>query len=183
MWYIALLFIPVGNIVALVLIYLELAKKFNKTPGFAVGLLLLNPVFMAILAFDKKCVFGGSAQVAPAAPAPAAPVAPVSANPVVNEFAQPAPAPMPEVAPAPAPMPEVAPAPAPMPEVAPAPVEPVNPAVNEFAQPAPAPMPEVAPAPAPVEPVNPVVNEFTQPAQPQAPTTDIFGDINSNNQQ
>ena len=61
MWYIALLFVPVANIVALVLIYLELAKKFGKDTGFGIGLAFLTPIFMAILAFDKKCQFVGVA--------------------------------------------------------------------------------------------------------------------------
>lgn len=32
-----------------------LAKRFNKGILFAIGLILLNPVFLGILAFNKKC--------------------------------------------------------------------------------------------------------------------------------
>ena len=52
MWYLALYLIPgVGALIANILIYLELAKKFGQSTGFGIGLALLNPIFMAILAF------------------------------------------------------------------------------------------------------------------------------------
>ena len=57
MWYIALLFVPFANIYATVRIYLELAYKFNKDTGFGIGLLLLTPIFLGILAFNKDCVY------------------------------------------------------------------------------------------------------------------------------
>ena len=60
-WYIALYLIPgVGALIANILIYLELAKKFSKDIGFGIGLILLKPIFMAILAFDKKCIYMGA---------------------------------------------------------------------------------------------------------------------------
>ena len=57
MWYLIFFFIPVGNIVVSFLIYLELAKKFGQSSAFGIGLVFLNPIFMAILAFNKKCVY------------------------------------------------------------------------------------------------------------------------------
>ena len=63
MWYIALFFVPIGNIVVLFLIYIELAKKFGQSTGFGIGLTLLNPIFMAILAFNKKYVYQGNKPV------------------------------------------------------------------------------------------------------------------------
>ena len=60
MWYIALLFVPIANIVILILIYIELAKKFGQSAGFGVGLALLSPIFMAILAFNKNYTFQSS---------------------------------------------------------------------------------------------------------------------------
>lgn len=60
MWYIALFFIPIGNVIAMFLIYIELAKKFGKSAAFGVGLVFLNTIFMAILAFNKNCVYEGS---------------------------------------------------------------------------------------------------------------------------
>jgi hypothetical protein len=47
----------VGSIVFLVFLikaYINLAKSFGKSTGFVVGLVLLNVVFMAILAFDSS---------------------------------------------------------------------------------------------------------------------------------
>lgn len=70
MWYIALFFVPIGNIVVLFLIYIELAKKFGQSPAFGVGLVFLNPIFMAMLAFGKKYTYVG---------------APVQAQPVYNQ--------------------------------------------------------------------------------------------------
>ena len=60
MWYIALLFVPVGNIYAMVMIYLELAKKFKQTTGFAIGLIFLAPIFLGILAFKKEITYDPS---------------------------------------------------------------------------------------------------------------------------
>lgn len=47
----------VGSIVFLVFAikaYINLAKSFGKSTGFAVGLILLSTIFMAILAFDSS---------------------------------------------------------------------------------------------------------------------------------
>lgn len=53
-----LTFIPfVGTIIIAVLSIISnfrLAKCFGKDTGFGIGLWLLNPIFMAILAFDKS---------------------------------------------------------------------------------------------------------------------------------
>lgn len=57
MWYIALLFIPGANIYATVKICLELAYRFNQSTGFGVGLVLLYPVFIGILAFKKEITY------------------------------------------------------------------------------------------------------------------------------
>ena len=35
----------------------SLAKRFNKGIGYAIGLFLLNPIFVAILTFNKKCYY------------------------------------------------------------------------------------------------------------------------------
>ena len=49
--------------VATVLIYIELAKKFGQSAGFGIGLVFLNPIFMAILAFNKNYVYQGNTMV------------------------------------------------------------------------------------------------------------------------
>lgn len=65
-YYIFLLFVSgipvIGNIVFLLFsIYynIKLGKCFGKTEGFGVGLALVNIVFMAIIAFDKKIKYIG----------------------------------------------------------------------------------------------------------------------------
>lgn len=35
----------------------SLAQRFNKGIGYAIGLFLLNPIFLAILTFNKKCYY------------------------------------------------------------------------------------------------------------------------------
>ena len=77
-----LLFVPVANVVMSIICYLNLAKVFGKDTGFAVGLILLNPIFMLILAFGKDKYLGeryatilaenkGNSTAAPAADAAA----------------------------------------------------------------------------------------------------------------
>jgi hypothetical protein len=57
MWWIVLMFIPVVNIIVLILLVIALAKSFGKDTMFAVGLILLGIVFYPILAFgDAKYV-------------------------------------------------------------------------------------------------------------------------------
>ncbi len=50
-WWIILFFIPVVNIVIAIITIFDLAKAFNKTAGFGVGLLLLPIIFYPMLAF------------------------------------------------------------------------------------------------------------------------------------
>lgn len=35
----------------------SLAERFNKGIGYALGLFFLNPIFLAILTFNKKCYY------------------------------------------------------------------------------------------------------------------------------
>lgn len=51
LWWIALLIIPLVNIVILFLMNIELAKKFGKDTGFGIGLILLPFIFLPILGF------------------------------------------------------------------------------------------------------------------------------------
>ncbi len=50
-WYVLLFFIPFVNFVISLLVYLGVARKFNKSDGFGVGLWLLGFIFLPILAF------------------------------------------------------------------------------------------------------------------------------------
>lgn len=53
LWFIALFFIPIANIVAMILIYVGLAKQFGKGGGFAAGLIFLPFIFFPILGFGS----------------------------------------------------------------------------------------------------------------------------------
>jgi hypothetical protein len=65
-WWIILLLIPCVNLVVMILIYLELAKVFGQSTGFAVGLILLGIIFLPILAFgDSKYIGPQTASTAP----------------------------------------------------------------------------------------------------------------------
>ena len=46
-----LLLIPIVNIFIIFAVYQGVARKFSKSPGFGVGLVLLSFIFMPILAF------------------------------------------------------------------------------------------------------------------------------------
>jgi hypothetical protein len=53
--------IPVVNIVLLIMVMIALAKVFGKGSGFAVGLIFLSIIFMAILAFGDAKYLGPQA--------------------------------------------------------------------------------------------------------------------------
>ena len=57
MWYLALYFVPGANIYAMIKTYIEVAHKFGKSTGFGVGMALLSPVFLTMLAFNKNTRF------------------------------------------------------------------------------------------------------------------------------
>lgn len=59
LWFVLLL-VPCVNIVALVLVWMDVAKKFGQGPGFGLGLAFLPFIFAPILGF-------GSARYNPAA--------------------------------------------------------------------------------------------------------------------
>lgn len=52
-WLFLLLFLPIVNIVTCIITMIKLAKAFDKSGAFAVGLIFLNIIFLAILAFGK----------------------------------------------------------------------------------------------------------------------------------
>ncbi len=53
MWWILLLLIPLVNVVTLVIVLVDLAKAFGKGIGFAIGLIILGPIFYLILGFGS----------------------------------------------------------------------------------------------------------------------------------
>ena len=61
-WFI-LLFIPIGNIIAAIMISIKIAENFGKSGGFGIGLWLLPVIFYPMLGFgDAK--YQGTAGVA-----------------------------------------------------------------------------------------------------------------------
>jgi len=57
-WWWVLALIPFVNIVVMILVMIDLAHAFGKDTGFAVGLILLSIVFLAILAFGDSQYLG-----------------------------------------------------------------------------------------------------------------------------
>jgi hypothetical protein len=57
-WWIILLLIPVVNLVISIIVIVELANKFGKSGGFAVGLIFLPVIFYPILAFSNAEYIG-----------------------------------------------------------------------------------------------------------------------------
>jgi hypothetical protein len=57
-WWLLLMFIPIVNFVVVILAIVALSENFGKGAGFAIGLILLSPIFYPILAF-------GSAEYSP----------------------------------------------------------------------------------------------------------------------
>lgn len=53
-WWVILFFIPVVNLVVAIIAYLALAAKFGKGAGYAIGLLILPPVFFPMLGFGDS---------------------------------------------------------------------------------------------------------------------------------
>ena len=64
-WWIILFFIPIVNLVMAIITYIAFAEKFGKSAGFGVGLALLGPIFMPILAFGDAKYIGGAAVTPP----------------------------------------------------------------------------------------------------------------------
>ena len=56
-WYILLMLVPIVNVFFGFYMNIKLAKAFGKSTGFGIGLILLNTIFVAILAFgDSKYI-------------------------------------------------------------------------------------------------------------------------------
>ncbi len=59
-WMFLLLLIPFVNFIIIIMLNTNLAKAFGKETGFAIGLILLNPIFMLILAFSDAKYIGNN---------------------------------------------------------------------------------------------------------------------------
>ena len=59
-WRFLTLLLPIYNIYVFIRLMLDLSDAFEQSNGFAVGLMLLNPVFEIILGLDDKIAFRGA---------------------------------------------------------------------------------------------------------------------------
>lgn len=88
-WWVIWYLIPFVNYVSALVMFiiqcLDYAKRFGKDGGFVAGLILLNPIFLLILAFGSAQYQGASAAAAPPADPPAAPPADPPADPPAEE--------------------------------------------------------------------------------------------------
>jgi len=54
LWWVILMLIPCVNIIVWIIVAIDLAKAFGHGTGFAIGLILLPPVFLLILGFGSS---------------------------------------------------------------------------------------------------------------------------------
>ena len=57
-WWVVLFFIPIVNLVVLIIVSLDVAKSYGKSAAFGIGLWLLAPIFYAILGFGSSTYQG-----------------------------------------------------------------------------------------------------------------------------
>jgi hypothetical protein len=60
-WWLLLCFVPCVNIVAIVLLSIDLAKSFGKTPAYGIGLAFLGFIFYPMLGFGPDRYVGPAA--------------------------------------------------------------------------------------------------------------------------
>lgn len=61
-WWIVLLLIPFVSLVVLIVVSIDIAKRFGKTPGYGVGLALLGFIFYPMLGFSDATYDGSGTQ-------------------------------------------------------------------------------------------------------------------------
>ncbi|MFT6863931.1 MAG: hypothetical protein ACJAVK_002493 [Akkermansiaceae bacterium] len=52
-WWIILAFVPIVNIIIIIMVYIDLARSFGKGVGFGLRLTFLAPIFICILGFGS----------------------------------------------------------------------------------------------------------------------------------
>ncbi len=60
-WWLVLLFVPLANIVMMIITYLEIARRFGRSDAFAIGLIFLPFIFFPIIGFGDAAYQGGAA--------------------------------------------------------------------------------------------------------------------------
>lgn len=63
LWWIVLFLVPFVNIVANILVSIDLAKAFGRSSGFGIGLAFLAPIFYPILGFGNSQYKGMTSNV------------------------------------------------------------------------------------------------------------------------
>ncbi|MGE5225699.1 MAG: DUF5684 domain-containing protein [Planctomycetaceae bacterium] len=63
-WWVLLFFIPIVNVVIVILVYNDLSKSFGKGVGFTLGLIFLSWIFLMILSFGSATYRGPAAATA-----------------------------------------------------------------------------------------------------------------------
>lgn len=58
-WWVVLFFIPIVNIVMMIIMLNGISKQFGKSEGFTVGLVLLGGIFWAVLGYDESIYNNG----------------------------------------------------------------------------------------------------------------------------
>jgi hypothetical protein len=53
-WWFILMLIPLVNIIVIIIVLIEIAKRFGKGVGFAIGMLILPFIFYPLLAFGDS---------------------------------------------------------------------------------------------------------------------------------
>jgi len=84
-WWVVLMMIPVVNLAIAIIECFDLAKVFGKGAGYAIGLILLGPIFVAVLAFGPAEYVGPGGSPARAAPKSAAPARPTTTSKAVSK--------------------------------------------------------------------------------------------------
>lgn len=69
-WWVLLCLIPFVNSIVFIILFLDLAKSYGKDTMFALGLILLTPIFLPILAFGSA-QYGGPSVLDDSGGAPA----------------------------------------------------------------------------------------------------------------
>jgi len=69
-WWVLLCLIPFVNFIVFIILFLDLAKSYGKDTMFALGLILLTPIFLPILAFGSA-QYGGPSVLDDSGGAPA----------------------------------------------------------------------------------------------------------------
>ena len=57
-WWVVLLYIPIVNLVVILIVSIELSRSFGKGTGFGIGLWILAPIFYLILGFGSSTYRG-----------------------------------------------------------------------------------------------------------------------------